>query len=172
MSGYAPTGAAGEYLNAAEVTAVARDLGVPESDVREMESRLAGRDTSFDPDPTDDEDRAYLVPAEQLSGVADNDPAQIVEDADWDRHYQAQLQRSLSALDERTRDILVRRYLIEPKATLHELAAKAERATAAGERWVIHTEQHADEGGRVVVELAQATDAEAARALAMLRGLS
>ena len=54
-------------------------------------------------------------------------------------------------------------------ATLHELAAKAERATAAGERWVIHTEQHVDEGGRV--ELAQATDAEAARALAMLRGL-
>jgi RNA polymerase sigma-32 factor len=110
------------WLNAAEVTAVARDLGVPESDVREMESRLAGRDTSFDPDPTDGEDRAYLVPAEQLSGAADNDPAQIVEDADWDRHYQAQLQRSLSALDERTRDILVRRYLIEPKATLHELA--------------------------------------------------
>jgi RNA polymerase sigma-32 factor len=110
------------WLNAAEVTAVARDLGVPESDVREMESRLAGRDTSFDPDPTDDEDRAYLVPAEQLSGAPDNDPAQIVEDADWDRHYQAQLQRSLSALDERTRDILVRRYLIEPKATLHELA--------------------------------------------------
>jgi len=57
-------------------------------------------------------------------------------------------------------------------ATLHELAAKAERATAAGERWVIYTEQHVDEGGRVVAELAQATDAEAARALAMLRGLS
>jgi RNA polymerase sigma-32 factor len=110
------------WLNADEVTAVARDLGVPESDVREMESRLAGRDTSFDPDPTDDDDRTYLVPAEQLSGTPDNDPARIVEDADWDRHYQAQLQRSLSALDERTRDILVRRYLIEPKATLHELA--------------------------------------------------
>jgi hypothetical protein len=56
-------------------------------------------------------------------------------------------------------------------ATLHELAAKVERATAAGEGWVIYTEQHADEGGRVVVELAQATEAEAARALAMLRGL-
>jgi RNA polymerase sigma-32 factor len=110
------------WLNPDEVTAVARDLGVAESDVREMESRLTGRDTSFDPDPADDEDRTYLVPAEQLSGAPENDPAQIVEDADWDRHYQTELQRSLSALDERTRDILVRRYLIEPKATLHELA--------------------------------------------------
>jgi len=110
------------WLNPDEVSAVARDLGVPESDVREMEGRLAGRDTSFDPDPSDDDDRRYLVPSEQLSGTAENDPAQIVENADWDRHYQGQLQRSLSTLDERTRDILVRRYLIEPKATLHELA--------------------------------------------------
>jgi RNA polymerase sigma-32 factor len=62
------------------------------------------------------------VPSEHLSGAAENDPAQILEAADWDRHYQGQLQRSLSTLDERTRDILVRRYLIEPKATLHELA--------------------------------------------------
>ncbi len=110
------------WLNPDEVSAVARDLGVPESDVREMEGRLAGRDTSFDPDPSDDDDRRYLVPSEQLSGTAENDPAQIVENADWDRHYQGQLQRSLSTLDERTRDILVRRYLIEPKATLQELA--------------------------------------------------
>jgi RNA polymerase sigma-32 factor len=110
------------WLNPDEVSAVARDLGVSESDVREMEGRLAGRDSSFDPDPSDDGDRGHLVPSEQLSGAAENDPAQIVEDADWDRHYQGQLQRSLSTLDERTRDILVRRYLIEPKATLHELA--------------------------------------------------
>jgi RNA polymerase sigma-32 factor len=110
------------WLNPDEVSAVARDLGVSESDVREMEGRLAGRDTSFDPDPSDDDDRGYRVPSEQLSGTVEDDPAQIVEDADWDRHYQGQLQRSLSTLDERTRDILVRRYLIEPKATLHELA--------------------------------------------------
>ncbi len=110
------------WLNPNEISDVARDLGVPESDVIEMESRLASRDTSFDPDPLDDDDRGYLVPAEQLSGSPDTDPAQVIEDADWDRHYQAQLQRSLNTLDARTRDILVRRYLIEPKATLHELA--------------------------------------------------
>ena len=110
------------WLSPDEVTAVARDLGVSESDVLEMESRLAGRDMSFDPDPTEDEDRAYLVPAEQLAAKPEYDPAQVAEDADWDRHYQDRLQRSLSSLDARTRDILVRRYMIEPKATLHELA--------------------------------------------------
>lgn len=112
------------WLNPSEVSVVARDLGVPESDVIEMENRLASRDASFDPDPSEDDERGYLVPSEQLSGSPDSDPAQIIEDADWDRHYQTQLQQSLNALDARTRDILVRRYLIEPKATLHELASE------------------------------------------------
>jgi RNA polymerase sigma-32 factor len=112
------------WLNAAEVAAVAQDLGVAESDVLEMESRLANRDASFDPNPAEDEERNQLVPAEHLSGPRGNDPAQILEDADWDRHYQARLQQSLGSLDERTRDIVVRRYLIEPKATLHDLAAE------------------------------------------------
>ncbi len=112
------------WLNPSEVSVVARDLGVPESDVIEMENRLASRDASFDPDPSEDDERGYLVPSEQLSGSPDSDPARIIEDADWDRHYQTQLQQSLNALDARTRDILVRRYLIEPKATLHELASE------------------------------------------------
>jgi RNA polymerase sigma-32 factor len=110
------------WLSPDEVTAVARDLGVSENDVLEMETRLAGRDMSFDPDPADDEDRTYLVPAEQIAAKPEYDPAQVAEDADWNRHYQDRLQRSLSSLDARTRDILVRRYMIEPKATLHELA--------------------------------------------------
>ena len=110
------------WLNREEVATVARDLGVPESDVLEMESRLAGRDTSFDPDPQDDDDRGYLVPSEQLASDPHADPAQVAEDADWNHHYQARVQRSLHALDTRSRDILVRRYMIEPKATLHELA--------------------------------------------------
>ncbi len=112
------------WLNAAEVSAVAQDLGVPESDVLEMENRLASRDASFDSNPSEDDERSVLVPAEHLSGHhRGEDPAQIAEDADWDRHYQARLQQSLGSLDARTRDIVVRRHLIEPKATLHELAA-------------------------------------------------
>lgn len=112
------------WLSADEVSAVARDLGVSEKDVLEMESRLAGRDTSFDADPGEDDERSGLVPAEQLSAGPDEDPARLLENADWDRHYQARLQESLSELDPRTRDILVRRYMLEPRATLHELAAE------------------------------------------------
>ncbi|AHE99622.1 RNA polymerase sigma factor RpoH [Thioalkalivibrio paradoxus] len=112
------------WLNPGEVTAVARDLGVSESDVLEMESRLSSRDTSFDPAPEDDEDREHRVPAEHLAGSPEHDPAQVTEDADWNRHFQSRLRESLNALDARTRDILTRRYLSEPKATLHQLAAE------------------------------------------------
>jgi RNA polymerase sigma-32 factor len=38
------------WLSEAETRAVARDLGVDVSDVREMEQRLSARDMSFDPD--------------------------------------------------------------------------------------------------------------------------
>jgi len=36
------------WMNAAEVTAIAKDLNVSEREVREMESRLSGRDIGFD----------------------------------------------------------------------------------------------------------------------------
>ena len=45
------------WLNAAEVSAVAKDLNVSEREVLEMESRLSGRDITFDA-PDDDNDNA------------------------------------------------------------------------------------------------------------------
>src|SRR5579885_2418819 len=48
------------WLSEAETQAVAKDLGVDVSDVREMEQRLSARDMSFDPAPdTDEEETAY-----------------------------------------------------------------------------------------------------------------
>src|SRR5512138_2201583 len=45
------------WLSAEETKAVARDLGVSEHDVTEMERRLSSRDVSYDPTPeADDED--------------------------------------------------------------------------------------------------------------------
>lgn len=112
------------WLNAEEVSVVARDLGVSEKDVREMESRLSNRDASFDLDPNDDEDRTTLAPVEHLASGPETDPALLAEEADWDQHYQARLHKSLAGLDDRTRDILTRRYMQEPRATLHDLAAE------------------------------------------------
>src|ERR1700726_2186850 len=47
------------WLSEEETQAVARDLGVEVSDVREMEQRLSARDMSFDPTPENDEEEAY-----------------------------------------------------------------------------------------------------------------
>ncbi|MFP2963274.1 hypothetical protein ACLEPN_37330 [Myxococcus sp. 1LA] len=56
-------------------------------------------------------------------------------------------------------------------AALHKLAADVELATPERERWVVQTESFYDACGRVYLELADATPAEAERGMAMLRKL-
>ncbi|WP_026279673.1 RNA polymerase sigma factor RpoH [Thioalkalivibrio sp. ALJ16] len=113
------------WLSNDEVAAVARDLGVSEKDVWEMERRLSSQDASFDPGPEADDDHAFQAPAERLSlEDLSDDPASVTEEEDWDRHYQERLGQTLAELDERARTILMRRYMSEQKATLHELAAE------------------------------------------------
>lgn len=105
-----------------EVNAVAQDLGVSPEQVLEMESRLAGQDIGFDaPADNDDEDRVY-APAQYLMANAATDPAVALEAEDWEDHGSEQLGDALAGLDDRSRDILQRRWLAEPKATLQELA--------------------------------------------------
>ena len=110
------------WLSAEETEAVARDLGVSTSEVSEMEKRLAARDMSFDPTPESDEDEVYS-PAAYLP-AADADPAESVENAEWESDSSDRLQTALSRLDDRSRDILQRRWMADDKATLHELADK------------------------------------------------
>jgi RNA polymerase sigma-32 factor len=50
----------------------------------------------------------------------------MLENADWEDNSQRQLADAMSELDERSRDILAQRWLVDEKATLHELAAKYE----------------------------------------------
>jgi len=107
------------WLSDAETKAVASDLGVSEREVTEMEKRLSGYDLSFDPAPTDNDDYA---PQAYLPSL-DSDPAELVERADWATSAHERLQLALKELDERSRDILERRWLTENKSTLHELAA-------------------------------------------------
>src|SRR5216110_1975160 len=70
------------WLTAEETAAVARDLGVSPGEVSEMEKRLAARDMSFDPTPESDDDEVYS-PASYLP-AADSDPAESVENAEWE----------------------------------------------------------------------------------------
>ena len=110
------------WLSAEETAAVARDLGVSTAEVSEMEKRLAARDMSFDPTPESDEDEVYS-PAAYLQ-APNSDPAQAVEQDEWESDSTDRLQLALGRLDDRSRDILQRRWMAEDKATLHELAEK------------------------------------------------
>jgi RNA polymerase sigma-32 factor len=110
------------WLSAEETTAVARDLGVSEQDVTEMERRLSSRDVSYDPSPdTDDEESAAYSPSAYLP-APDADPAVAVERAEWDDDVSERVAHAMTQLDERSRAILRARWMDEPKATLHELA--------------------------------------------------
>jgi RNA polymerase sigma-32 factor len=108
------------WLSEEETQAVARDLGVDVSDVREMEQRLSARDMSFDPTPECDDEESYS-PAMYLPAT-NADPALEVEREEWEEDSSDRLSIALEKLDERSRSILKRRWMTDDKATLHELA--------------------------------------------------
>lgn len=110
------------WLNAEETRAVAADLGVSPAEVTEMERRLSARDLSFDLGSDADDEDSY-GPAAYLPAPA-ADPAELVEDEDWDSSASTHLAAAMERLDDRSRNILKRRWMTENKATLHELAAE------------------------------------------------
>jgi len=110
------------WMNAAEVSAVAKDLNVSEREVMEMESRLSGRDIGFDA-PTD-EDNEHAPPSPAAFLVADDeDPSMAYEREDSEDNQMQLLREGLAELDARSRDIIRRRWLdADSKVTLQELA--------------------------------------------------
>ncbi len=110
------------WFNNGEVETVARELGVEPSEVREMESRLAAQDATFE-FSADDEDsgNSYAAPMLYLedkhSDLADN-----VEAQNWENHTSQRLGYALASLDERSQHIVRSRWLDDQKATLQELA--------------------------------------------------
>lgn len=109
------------WLNNDEVDAIAKDLDVKPEVVRDMEGRLSAYDAGYDAAPNDDEESAYQAPAYFLDD-ASADPATKLEDSDFEEDSTRRLQLALKGLDERSRDILQRRWLTDNKATLHDLA--------------------------------------------------
>ena len=113
------------WLTNDEVDAMATDLKVEPKVVREMERRMSSSDMAFDLGSDDDSDEAYKAPAYYLEDKR-NDPARLIEDAQWSDDTNTRLAGAIQDLDERSRNILVQRWLSEEKATLHELAAQYE----------------------------------------------
>jgi len=110
------------WFNNEEVESVAEDLGVSPETVLEMESRLSGQDMSFDPAGANDDDDTAWAPSSYLAAPLTADPAQALEQSDWEQQSSGHLHAALGQLDERTRIILEQRWLTDQKATLHELA--------------------------------------------------
>ncbi len=110
------------WMNAAEVSAVAKDLNVSEREVLEMEARLSGRDIGFDAPDDADDDHAPPAPAHYLV-AHDEDPAAAYEATSSEADELEVLRDGMARLDARSRDIIRRRWLDEDsKVTLQELA--------------------------------------------------
>ena len=109
------------WMNQEEVNTIARELGVPAATVMEMEARLNGRDIAFDA-PTDADDDEKPAPAAFLIDHS-ADPYETVEAESEEESSLDTLHRGLVRLDDRSRDIISRRWLKDgEKATLQELA--------------------------------------------------
>ena len=113
-----------EWMGADEIDAMAEELGVETSDVETMEQRLNAHDVSFDGSSSEN-DEDQFAPAAYLQ---DNglEPSLQYEHAETLADRSRLLGEALDKLDERSRDIVVSRWLREPKKTLHQLADKYE----------------------------------------------
>ncbi|MBI2399317.1 MAG: RNA polymerase sigma factor RpoH [Xanthomonadales bacterium] len=109
------------WMNNEEVNTVAKELNVDPSDVREMESRLNGRDIGFDAPANEDDEHARPSPVAFLVDSTVG-PAEALLAQDEGDHQVDVLRDGLEKLDQRSRDIVNRRWLAENKATLQELA--------------------------------------------------
>ena len=111
-------------LTLKEAQSIANDLNVTPEQVLEMEGRLTAYDAAFEAQgDDDDEGSTHVAPALYLE---DNryDPARLVEEEDYEEQSTNALHDAMEQLDDRSRNILQRRWLDDEKSTLHELAAE------------------------------------------------
>jgi RNA polymerase sigma-32 factor len=111
------------WFKSEEIDHVAETLGVTRENVIEMEKRLNNYDIGFDPGSDEDDDTAYLAPANSLTSNTPS-PELFLEAQDTEQNNSHILSEALSNLDDRSKEIVTRRWLNEPKATLHELAGE------------------------------------------------
>ena len=109
------------WMRQVEVAALAEKLNVAPQTVKEMESRMAYSDVAFDGDVETDDDDFHATPASYLQDMRYN-PEVVATRSDQETSREEQLGTALSSLDQRSRDIIQRRWLADDKPTLHELA--------------------------------------------------
>lgn len=112
------------WFSRSEVEAVAADLGVPPSEVLEMEARLYARDDCFEAPDNDEEATQTFAPVQYLQAPHDSDPAHSLDQANWTANREDKLANALKTLDPRSLEIVSKRWLGEEKTGLKVLAEK------------------------------------------------
>jgi len=100
-----------------EAALIADDLGVPVKDVIEMEKRMHNNDLSIEEKDDDNFTPSVYLKSNELEPdkVLENNEKKLVED---------KLHKVIKNLDERSRDIIISRWLSSNKITLEDLSKK------------------------------------------------
>ena len=112
-----------DWLTKDEAEKIADDLNVEVKDVLHMENRLSSNDSSFDGPADTDDDEKIMSPSQYLEDKR-FDPAIMVEADEVEDHNRGELFAALEILDERSKDIINRRFLLDDKITLQDLASE------------------------------------------------
>lgn len=115
-------------LTYSQANKIAHDLDVKPDEVLEMEQRMYGNETPIDlPADSNDEDDHGSAPIQWLAST-ENEPTVVLEQKDEERMQQEGIRQALASLDERSRHVIMARWLNtddsgnnKPK-TLQELA--------------------------------------------------
>ncbi len=108
-------------LSDKEAQEIADDLGVKRGEVLEMETRLTGRDIAL---VADDDKEDGFAPIDWLTDT-ESEPTRLIEKKSHENLQTEGLQRALTKLDERSRDIITSRWLADDGgATLHDMAGR------------------------------------------------
>ena len=110
-----------DWLSKEEAEKIASDLNVEVKDVLHMENRLSSNDSSFDSPVPSGDDEEIMSPSQYLEDKR-YDPEILVASEQVEQSNKEELIAALKTLDNRSKDILNRRYLSDEKATLHDLA--------------------------------------------------
>jgi RNA polymerase sigma-32 factor len=109
------------WFSDAEVKAVAEDLGVTTKDVLQMEARLSYQDNTYDAPESEDDESIIPSPSSYIESK-EIEPEQALIDLKTSTMHTENLHNALALLDDRSKDIVAKRWLTDDKVTLQDLA--------------------------------------------------
>jgi RNA polymerase sigma-32 factor len=109
------------WLSEKDINAISETLNVSPADVKQMEMRLGNIDEAIEGHSVEDDTKTYTPLMLEDHRFR---PDVELEQQNLSESHESSLKEALTKLDERSLDILRKRWLDEDKMTLHELANK------------------------------------------------